>query len=67
MKVGDLVKTNRFSVGIEAGSIGLIIGTKDLRWTDEIPFVIDFFREDQYGLRHYIYFKEDLELVSESW
>ncbi len=66
MKVGDLVKTNRFSVGIQKGSIGLIVGTKDLKWTKEIPFVLDFFKEDQYGMRRYIYFEDDLEVVSES-
>jgi hypothetical protein len=66
MKIGDLVKTNRFSVGVPEGSLGLIVDAKNLGWTEEIPFVIDFFKEDKYGIKRYIYFKEDLEVVSES-
>jgi hypothetical protein len=66
VKIGDLVKTNRFSVGVPEGSLGLIVNTKNLGWTEEVPFVIDFFVDDKYGIRHYIYFKEDLEMVSES-
>ncbi len=65
MKIGDLVKTTRFSVGVPEGALGLIIDEKNLGWTEEVPFVIDFFVDDKYGIRHYIYFKEDLEMVSE--
>lgn len=66
MKIGDLVKTTRFSVGIPNGAIGLIVGAKDLGWTKEKPFVIHFLKEDKYDIHHYIYFKEDLEVLSES-
>ena len=65
MKVGDLIKTTRFSVGVPEGALGLIIDEKKLGWTEEVPFMIDFFKEDKYGIRHCIYFKEDLEIVSE--
>ena len=66
MKVGDLVKTTRESVGVPEGTIGLIIGTRKLKWTDRPTFDIDIFKADQYGIRKYIYFVDDLELVSES-
>ena len=65
MKVGDLVKTTRESVGVPRGTIGLIIGTRKLKWTDRPTFDIDIFEADQYGIRKYIYFVDDLELVSE--
>jgi hypothetical protein len=67
VKIGDLVKTTRLSVGIPAGTAGLIIGVKNLKWASDNPFVLDFFKPDQYGLRRYIFFKEDLEVISESW
>jgi len=65
VKVGDLIKTTRYSVGVPEGALGLIIDEKKLGWTEEVPFVIDFLKEDKYGIRHCIYFKEDLEVVSE--
>jgi hypothetical protein len=66
VKIGDLVKTTRFSVGVPAESLGLIVGLRSLGWTDRLVYDIDLFKEDQYGLRKYIYFKEDLEVLSES-
>ena len=66
MKVGDLVKTTRESVGVPRGTIGLIIGTRKLKWTDRPTFDIDIFEADRYGIRKYVYFVDDLEVVSES-
>jgi hypothetical protein len=65
MKIGDLVKTTRLSVGVPYGAVGLIIGAKELQWSDEDPFVIDFLKETEYGERQYIIFPEDLEVISE--
>jgi len=61
-----LVKTTRFSVGVPKETMGLIIDIKILQWTTAPAYVLDIFKEDQYGMRHYIYFEEDLEVVSES-
>ena len=66
MKVGDLVKTTRESVGVPEGTTGIIIGSRKLKWTDRPTFDIDIFEADQYGIRKYIYFEEDLEVISES-
>ena len=66
MKVGDLVKTTRESVGVPEGTIGLIVGTRELKWTDRPTFDIDIFESDQYGIRKYVYFVDDLEVLSES-
>ena len=66
MKVGDLVKTTRESVGIPKGTTGIIIGSRELKWTDRPTFDVDIFEADQYGIRKYIYFEEDLEVISES-
>ena len=65
MKVGDLVKTTRESVGVPAGTTGIIIGSRKLKWTDRPTFDVDIFEADQYGIRKYIYFEDDLEVVSE--
>ena len=65
MKVGDLVRTLRESVGVPKGTIGVIVGTRELKWTDRPTFDIDIFEADQYGIRKYVYFEDDLELVSE--
>jgi hypothetical protein len=66
VKVGDLVKTNREIVGVPEGTTGLIVGKRKLGWTDNPYFDVDIFKEDQFGIRKYIYLEEDLELVSES-
>ena len=66
MKVGDLVRTTRESVGVPAGTKGIIIGSRKLKWTDRPTFDVDIFEADQYGIRKYIYFEDDLEVVSES-
>jgi hypothetical protein len=66
VKVGDLVKTNRESVGIPEGALGLIVSIRNLGWSDRLAYDVDLFKPDQYGLRQYIYFKEDLEVISES-
>jgi len=65
MKIGDLVKTTRFSVGVPYGAVGLIVGVKELAWTDNDPFVVDFLKDTEYGEREYIVFPEDLEVISE--
>jgi len=65
VKVGDLVKTTRESVGVPAGTTGIIIGSRKLKWTDRPTFDVDIFEADQYGIRKYIYFEDDLEVVSE--
>ena len=65
MKVGDLVRTRRESVGVPKGTIGVIVGTRELKWTDRPTFDIDIFEADQYGIRKYVYFEDDLEMVSE--
>ena len=65
MKVGDLVKTTRESIGIPEGALGLIVGMRSLGWTTRLAYDIDLFKADQYGLRKYIYFGEDLEIISE--
>jgi hypothetical protein len=65
MKIGDLVKTTRFSVGVPDGAVGLIVGTKELAWTDNDPFVVDFLKDTHWGERQYVVFPEDLEVVSE--
>jgi len=65
MKIGDLVKTTRFSVGVPDGAVGLIVGVKELKWSDEDPFMVDFLKETKYTERQYIYFREDLEVISE--
>jgi hypothetical protein len=66
VKVGDLVKTLRESVGVPAGTKGIIIGSRKLKWTDRPTFDVDIFEADQYGIRKYVYFEDDLEVVSES-
>ena len=65
MKVGDLVRTTRESVGVPEGTTGIIIGSRKLKWTDRPTFDVDIFEADQYGIRKYIYFEDDLEVVSE--
>ena len=66
MKVGDLGRTTRESVGVPAGTKGIIVGSRKLKWTDRPTYDIDIFEADQYGIRKYVYFEDDLELVSES-
>jgi hypothetical protein len=65
VKVGDLVKTTRFSIGVPYGAVGLIVGVKELEWADNNPFVIDFLKETVHGERQYVVFPEDLEVVNE--
>ena len=67
MKVGDLVKTNHKCIETPEGALGLIVDVRDLGWTDRLGYDVNLFKADQYGLRKYVYFKEDLEVISESW
>ena len=66
MKVGDLVKTSHKCIDIPEGTLGLVVGIRSLGWSDRLGYDIDLFKADQYGIRKYVYFKEDLEVISES-
>ena len=65
MKVGDLVKVNRSSIGIPRGSVGLIVETKlTNHFTSKIQFhYVQLCGIKRSGLR---YLERDLEVINAS-